>query len=108
MIEFLIILTIIIFGTLLFIIFNLNNQVKQLEEEVQKFDQKEKYLYEELEKYYNVFLGIFSDAVITLERIDKRGSFSSDDEVGFTFRIIKNVIQEVKTKLDNLRKTEEE
>lgn len=103
MITFLFIIISIVFGILVFIIFNLNNQVKQLEEEVQTADQKEKYLYDELEKNYNVFLNIFTEAYTTLIRIDKKGSFSSDDEVGFTFKVLVSAIETVKNKLINLK-----
>ena len=103
MIQFLIIFTIFVFGILLFIIFNLNNQVKQLEDEIQKFNEKEKYLNDELINNYEVFLNIFTDAYTTLIRIDKKGSFSSDDEVGFTFKILMTTIETVKDKLINLK-----
>lgn len=40
-----------------------------------------------------------------LKRIDRLGSFESDDEVGFVFKTIKNTIEELKTELNNLKKT---
>jgi len=40
-----------------------------------------------------------------LKRIDRLGSFESDDEVGFVFKTIKNTIEELKIELDNLKKT---
>lgn len=40
-----------------------------------------------------------------LKRIDRLGSFESDDEVGFVFKTIKNTIEELKSELDNLKKT---
>ena len=39
-----------------------------------------------------------------LKRIDRLGSFESDDEVGFVFKTIKNTIEELKNELDSLKR----
>ena len=39
-----------------------------------------------------------------MQRIDKRGSFSSDDEVGFSFKVIQKAIEVVTVKLREMRK----
>ena len=88
------------------IIWNLNSQINQFEKVIKDFDDKETKLYVELENYYKVFLGLFTEAYTTMKRIDKNGAFSSDDEVGFSFKVILGAIQTVTEKLENL-KTEE-
>lgn len=92
----------------IFIISNLNRQVKTYEDFLKGFDQKEKFLYDEIEKYYQVLLGIFTEAYSTMQKVDQRGAFSSDDEVGFSFKIIFGCIEDIKHKLINLRKTQED
>ncbi len=81
------------FGVLLllslFIIINLYRKVERLEGMVADAENT-------AINVYNVMLEIFVSASTELERVDKRGAFASDDEVGFTFRIIKEVIEQVK------------
>lgn len=91
-----------------FVIFNLHSQVVQLEKFVTNYNKREQKLYLEVENYYKIFLEIFTDAYTQMQRIDKRGSFSSDDEVGFSFKAVANAISEIKFRLEALRKTEDE
>lgn len=88
---------------LIYFISNLLNQIKIIENEVRKLDKREEKLYIEIENYYKIFLGLFTEAYSNMQRVDKRGSFSSDDEVGFAFKVIFNAIQEVQIKLENLK-----
>lgn len=104
---FLVIFLILVIGVLSFFISNLLTQNKQLEEEVKKLDKKETKLYNEIETYYKIFLGLFTEAYSNMQRVDKRGSFSSDDEIGFAFKVIYNAIHEVQTKLENLKVDDE-
>lgn len=59
-------------------------------------------------KYHKYFLKLFNQTYQELQRVDKRGSFSSDDEVGFAFRVIINAIETTKNKLQSLEVEEEE
>lgn len=101
------IITIIILSLLIIVLgwttWNLYSQVSVMEEFVKKTNKREEKLYSEVENYYKIFLGLFTEAYSNMQRIDKRGSFSSDDEVGFAFKVIYNSIQEVQNKLETLR-----
>lgn len=50
-------------------------------------------------------LVVYIKVLAKLKRIDRLGSFESDDEVGFVFKTIKSTIEELKTELDNLKKS---
>lgn len=50
-------------------------------------------------------LVVYVKVLTKLKRIDRLGSFESDDEVGFVFKTIKTTIEELKLELDNLNKT---
>lgn len=76
----------------IWIISNLYNQITTLERVVKDTDDR-------MYKVYTFMLELFTRADSELGRIDKRGAFSSDDEVGFTFRIIKESIEQVKYQL---------
>lgn len=89
------------------IIWNLYNQTQQLSEFVEKYNKRETKLYQELETHYQIFLKLFTEASLELSRVDKRGSFSSDDEVGFAFKTIVRAIETVKSTLIDLRDDEE-
>jgi hypothetical protein len=101
------IITIIILSLLVLALgwttWNLYSQVSVMEEFIKKTNKREEKLYNEVENYYKIFLGLFTEAYSNMQRIDKRGSFSSDDEVGFAFKVIYNSIQEVQNKLETLR-----
>ena len=101
------ILTIILLSICLivlgFIAMNLYNQVNQLEQYLEHATKSE----EDVDSYYRYFLGLFTQCYVELQRIDKRGSFSSDDEVGFSFRIVLKAIEDVKIKLEKLRVEQE-
>ncbi len=47
-------------------------------------------------------LKLFIEAKATLSKIDKNGAFSTDDEVGFAFKLINSVIIELSFKLQEL------
>jgi len=85
------------------VVYNLYHQSKQLEEFIIGFDKKEKKIYEDAEKYYSAFLQLFLNADSEISRIDKRGTFSSDDEVGFAFKVIKTCIGNLVEKLKELK-----
>lgn len=56
--------------------------------------------------YYNYLknlLALFVSASKKMEAVDKNGSFSSDDEVGFVFKIIKGVIADLLGNLTSIK-----
>lgn len=84
---------------LAFAAFNLFRQNQQLEGYIKDFDKVE----DDAEKFYRVILGLLVQTYTELQRIDKRGSFSGDDEVGFAFRVILKSIESCKHAIENLK-----
>lgn len=94
---------IIIIVILSIIIFNLYSQVKQLEDEVVS-ENKFTWAHEQkVMSIYNFLLNKMINAKSELDRIDKRGSFSSDDEVGFAFKVINNSIDLLINEIKSLK-----
>tara|TARA_R110000868_G_scaffold12456_12_gene59588 strand:+ start:41 stop:388 length:348 start_codon:yes stop_codon:yes gene_type:complete len=81
------------------VVINLLKQNDTLVESLQIYSNKIETVEEEAIKYHKYFLELFTHTYQELQRIDKRGSFSSDDEVGFAFRVILAAIETVKNKL---------
>ncbi len=99
---------VLIFG---FTTWNLYSQVQTLEDYVKKTNKREQKILLEAENYYKIFKALFEEAYLNIQRVDKRGSFSSDDEVGFAFKVIYNSLKEVTEKIETLKiddETEEE
>ena len=61
------------------------------------YEQSEEYV-ENLETWVKEFSKTITNMNQELDKIDKRGSFSSDDEVGYFYKELKNII----SKLNNL------
>lgn len=93
-------LIIIVLG---FFVFNLYKQNEQLEIFIKETNDREAKIYDDAEKYYLAFLHLFQKAQSEMDRIDKRGSFSSDDEVGFGFKVIHTAINNVVAQLQDLK-----
>lgn len=104
---FVIVFLLLVISILIFFILNLNKQIDQLEEPIKKLDAREDELLKEVENYYRIFLGLFSEAYSNMQRVDKNGAYSSDDEVGFAFKVLYNSIQEVYIKLKEMTPNEE-
>jgi len=68
---------------------------------LKKYEQSEEYV-ENLETWVREFSKTITNMNQELEKIDKRGSFSSDDEVGYFYKELKNIIG----KLNNLGENE--
>jgi len=66
---------------------------------LKNYEQSEEYV-ENLESWVNQFSKTVTEMNQRLKKIDKRGSFSSDDEVGYFFKELKNIITEL-NKLGN-------
>lgn len=106
-----IILTILLFIVCclqFFFLSNLYNQNKQFEGYIQETSDKLSAVYKEAENYYLAMLKLFTEAKHTMDAVDKRGSFSSDDEVGFAFKIIKIAIDNVANQLEELNTEQSE
>jgi hypothetical protein len=80
---------------------NINSykKISILEEQVERTELIESNSLTILENLLIVHIQVLSK----LKRIDRLGSFESDDEVGFVFKTIKTTIEELKTELDNLK-----
>lgn len=101
-----IILLLITVVILSFIIGNLLNQNTQFEKYIKTQFKTAQKKQEDFDKYYQYILGLLMHTYSELQRVDKRGSFSSDDEVGFSFRVIYRAIEDIKNKIE-LMKIEE-
>ena len=89
MIITIILLSIALAGTL-FIIYNL----------LRKYEQGEEYI-ENLETWVTMFSSTITDMNKEIKKIDTKGSFSSDDEVGYFFKELKKIISKLDTLGDN-------
>lgn len=102
----LIIFLLVIIVVLIVIINNLWNQNKQLENEIGSEYQYVDFSEQKVESIYSFILQKLIATKSELDRIDKRGSFSSDDEVGFAFKVINNSIELLVNELKLLKKEE--
>lgn len=105
---YLLILAILIIISLCFVAHNLYTQSNELEEFIIGVEKREKEINEDAEKYYTAFLHLFANAQSELVRIDRRGTFSSDDEVGFAFKVIKTSIDNVVLKLKQFKEDDKD
>jgi hypothetical protein len=60
------------------------------QEYVELLESTNQYMYERIEKSYDV-----------MQQIDRLGSFESEDEAGTTFELLKEVVTELKEEFDN-------
>ena len=72
---------VIFFG---YVIYLMSEGMEQLESQVE--------LYTE---WYETFIDRLSDASDKMGQVDKRGSFSSDDEIGFAFKTVRDCIDDL-------------
>ena len=61
---------------------------------LKNYEQSEEYV-ENLETWVNQFSKTITDMNQRIKKIDKNGSFSSDDEVGYFFKELKNIINKL-------------
>lgn len=85
MIIVIIILSVTLIGTL-FVIYNL----------LRKYEQGEEYI-ENLETWVTHFSKTITDMNKEIKKIDRKGAFSSDDEVGYFFKELKVIIGKLNT-----------
>jgi|TARA_R110000796_G_scaffold228262_1_gene345305 hypothetical protein len=89
MIIAIILLSLALAGTL-FIIYNL----------LRKYELSEEYI-ENLETWVREFSRTITDMNKEIKKIDTKGSFSSDDEVGYFFKELKSIIRKLDTLGEN-------
>ena len=63
---------------------------------LRKYEQGEEYI-ENLETWVKEFSKTITDMNREIKKIDNKGSFSSDDEVGYFFKELKSIIQKLDT-----------
>ena len=83
------------------VIYNLYTQTIKYEQYI--LDQETQYN-QEFSNYLSFFLFFFIFSWFEIESVDKRGAFSSDDEVGFAFKVIRESIEQIKFKLEQIEK----
>ena len=80
----LIILLIIISSFLCWVIYLMTQQIEQYEENVEYY-----------QNWYDKFITIIADADTKMKEVDNKGSFSSDDEIGFAYQTVKECINQL-------------
>lgn len=75
---------------LIYIVWNLIRKVEKLEDELDTQDE-----------FYGGIETKFNDALKRMQEIDRVGSFEADDESGFIFEKIKEVIEDLKNEYTN-------
>ena len=63
------------------VVYRLMGQTEQYENDIEWF-----------QDWYSKFIAMIAEASVKMEQVDKKGSFSSDDEIGFAYKTIKDCI----------------
>ncbi len=82
----------------LYINYNLYSKITPLENAISKG----LILEEEFLKYYEAILILVISAKTEMDKIDTKGAFSSDDDVGFAFKVIQTAINNLVLKMKQL------
>jgi len=61
------------------------------------------FLEDDLKNFYTKLSEDIIEIYTKLQRVDKKGSFASDDEVGFTFKAILRIIEELADRVNALQ-----
>lgn len=85
------------------IISNLLAQIEQYKEQIESREETYTRIEMRVSNIYKFLLETLTAAYLDLQRVDKKGSFSSDDEVGFAFRVIKESIEQVKYQIEQMK-----
>ncbi len=73
-----------VIGFFIWVIYRLSEQVDQLESDVDWY-----------QRWYQNFITILSTADVQMKRVDVKGSFSSDDEIGFAYETVRECIEQL-------------
>ena len=87
----------------IYVNYNLYTKVNTYERQINRIIIKDN----EYVKYYEVILKIILEAELEMQRIDFRGSFKSDDEVGFTFNALRTCVQNLANKIKEINEESE-
>lgn len=93
-----------ILGICIYIIFNMYYKIKKLEELLIKSEQIE-------QRVVNLIRLVAKkniEAYAIIKKIDKRGSFESDDEIGIIYKIIRNTIKDLSDQMSEIFNEEKE
>ena len=77
----LIVVLILLCSFLFYIIYLMSESIEQYEKNIDYYTD-----------WYNKFITAIADADARMQSIDRKGSFSSDDEIGFAYQTIKECI----------------
>lgn len=91
MLEISLILSIILNIILIYISINLYKKYTLIENVLEGFSEVEKTFNDVITQITERYIEVLNQ----LKRVDSRGSFESDDEVGFVFKTIKNTISQL-------------
>ncbi len=84
-------------STLLFFIIAHKYLIKQYIDEINTLSLQNEQLFEFLTELQNRA----AQSYLEIKKVDKRGSFESDDEVGFVFNYLKSNVIDIKNFIDN-------
>lgn len=90
------ILMTLITGVCVFVIVNLLNKLEEAEDII---TENEEYVID-MQEWINTFTVRVNEAYEKMKEADRRGSFESDDEVGSTFKTLKDIIEELNTTIN--------
>lgn len=96
-----IVLLIIVILVLLFIVFNMNAKLTALESRLESYTDLEDNVMILIENLVVTYTKVLSK----IKRIDRLGSFESDDEIGFVFKTIKQTIEDLVGELKTIQNT---
>jgi len=78
------IILIVITLFLSWILYRLLRQNEQYENDIEWF-----------QEWYSKFITTLAEADLRMKEVDKRGSFSEDDEIGFAYKTVKECIEQL-------------
>lgn len=70
--------------------------IRNLIKKVESFEEYKLELEQGIDNYFEIFLAIrnqIAKDLSEIRNIDRRGSFESDDEIGFTFKSLKSIFE---------------
>jgi len=100
--EYIIVGLIIGICILLYVCINTYRKYLYFESEYNKLVKNQELIEKRVLKALTFFKKLFGQAKMEMDRVDKNGSFSSDDEVGFAFTTINEAIHHVSFQLDKV------
>ena len=84
---FLIVGSVLVCGLMFFALMNLLKKVEAYEELIEEYEKQ----LVSFQKYYDQILEAIKFSDIKLKQIDHRGTFESDDEIGYFFKLVKDL-----------------